>query len=167
MKYLMAGALALSLTTTGFAYRGACIPDGSCGTFSIDLPDLNSPGFPTSAQWSGELAEILDADGFSGDDSMGYAEIVNGAAVGELCNEDGNIVGPNGNVVEGGLKGGCVEVYVKVPFDYISVIQVCSSIGSSIGGGGVTGTFGSSRCQTVELHSQSSWSSPSHEVCPC
>jgi len=167
MKFLLAGAFALSLAATGLANRSACIPEGGCETFSIDLPDLNSPGFPTSAEWSGDRAEVLDADGFSGDDAMGYAEIINGMAVGELCNEDGNIVGSNGNVVEGGLKGDCVEIYVQVPFDYTSVIQVCNSVGTSVGGGGMTTSLGASRCQSVEFHSRATWTSGQQEFCPC
>ena len=79
-------------------------------------------------------------------------------------------VGPNGEPVEGGLEGDCVEVYGVFYYTYTVERQTCIYINAKLEPFGVGGGVATQRCWTVSIIQQgwvrSGYDNPT-EVCPC
>jgi len=157
-----------------------CIPDGGSATEDFNRPPINSVGMPTSAEWTGGDGdpEAYDVDAWSAPDDMGAGtSSANGdTASVDVHNTGGNIIGPNGAVVEGGLEGDCVEIVMVWHFKYKATISVCVSanVGLSVEGkfggtigGEVGGEVGRERCTEIEIWLDGVVADGPKEVCPC
>lgn len=154
--------------------ESSCIPAGGSTTLSFNLP-ANGVGLPTSTKLLPNTSEAFDNDFWSSPDSMGPAKFLppnpsTGYAGGFLLpvsNHGGNIVGPNGAIVEGGLEGECVEIEVCIDYVYVVSITVCFTNAASVGLPGTGLSSGGSYCKEIEVKCKGTYCTPEIEVCPC
>ena len=89
---------------------GVCLPNGASQTVFVNMPPLAR--FPGNASWKNGTGEPVawEHDSLSFRDSMGAATTANGRFSIQVTNQGGDIVGPNGAIVEDWPKDGCVEI---------------------------------------------------------
>ena len=161
--------VAVALPAPRVEAGGGCVPTDGSTIVSFPTPDLNAPGFPTSATWSGSNRDgephAFDDDGLFSDDAMGAASN-NGSTVSvAVTNSGGKLYGPNGADLG---PAGCIEVYIVLTYDYVATITKCTANTMSIGmHGAMSSGSSSTSCITFEVHAQGSTSVGPQTVCPC
>ncbi len=93
-----------------------CVPDGGSSTVTLPRPPLPPApaGAPGSSSWGGGAPQAYEHDDASPNDPMGPATPGSGGsdASVEVSNSGGDLSGPNGDVVNGGWEGDCIEVTI-------------------------------------------------------
>jgi hypothetical protein len=152
-----------------------CVPDGGSSTQTFDRPPIDAPGMPTNAHWSGGDGEpqASDVDTWSGPDAMGpgTSSASGDTASVTVHNSGGNIIGPNGAVVEGGLEGSCVEMVMVWTFRYSVTTSVCVNarltVSTEVSHAVVSGEVGRQHCVQVEIWLEGIVTDGPQVVCPC
>jgi hypothetical protein len=161
----------LSSAVHAVAVEDPCLTEGESCDIQFDRPPLDGPGMPVSAEWVGGdgAPEGFDVDTWSSSDSLGGAAVSNGGGTASVTvrNSGGELFGPNGADVEGGLEGECLEVKIVWRFRY-QVMQVEAGSGQvSIAPEGIGGTWGGSTATHTWVWRYSSVSRGPKQVCPC
>ncbi|MBI4879266.1 MAG: hypothetical protein HY812_06350 [Planctomycetes bacterium] len=107
LKKIVAWIAALMLLPPGAALADPpCVPEGGEVAVDFSNPDVGPDDAIDSAQG-------YEHDVFS-DDEMGQAELGTGSGTTlKVGNKGGSLSGPNGQSMNGGTEGDCIEVYVE------------------------------------------------------
>jgi hypothetical protein len=164
-------ALTLSSAVLGVPPDVPCIPEGGSGEVELDRPPIDGNGMPANAEWIGGdgAPEGLDVDGWSGSDPLGDATVSNGGGTASvpLHNSGGEIFGPNGHDVEGGLEGECLEVTIVWHYRY-KVMQVQGYTRQiSFAPKGIGGHWSAMRSTSTWIWRYAKVSRGPEQVCPC
>jgi hypothetical protein len=153
---LLAMFLVAPLALPSSAPEDPCLAPGECITICFARPPLGQPGDPADAEWIGGGSgkpKGLEDDVLS-DDELGDASGIDPACI-EICNDGGNLEGPNGDDQNEGTEGDTIEVKVCWTYRYRETVTTGSSTstttGISINGGSTqTGhTTSVTRAKTV------------------
>lgn len=161
----------LSSAVLAIAPDEPCIPEGGAGEVEFDRPPIDGNGMPADAEWIGGdgAPEGFDVDGWSGDDSLGDATVSQGGDTASvpLTNSGGELFGPNGHDVEGGLEGECLEVTIVWHYRYkVSQVQTYTRL-VSFAPEGMGGSWGSMRSTQVWVWRYAKVNRGPEQVCPC
>lgn len=158
-----------------------CVLEGKTQGVTFPRPDLLAPGFPLNSNWVGGTGEpcAYEDDSFFGDDPVGPATPcwgfnVNCATV-PITNDNGNLIGPNGEVLNGGFgEGECIELYTCWTFTFPIKVTRCFSVGFqfklSPGEGvpiGPSGGVGKEVCVQFDIQVVGTTCSSPKDLCPC
>lgn len=147
-----------------------CVPEGGSSEVEFERPELDEAGDPAGAEWTGEGGdpEAFDED-VASDDSMGDADSEDGGSTATVTveNEEGDLSGPNGEVVNGGLDGDCAEVYVEWTYRYPARVTTLFGTGLNFDFGIFGQLFNFSRAVTVTVWAEGTKRDGPKEVCPC
>jgi hypothetical protein len=116
-----------------------CAELGVESDYKFQRPSIPSSGMDTTAQWDNPgtptkeegVPAVFEHDSLSPNDAMGTPEAT--ASPDEvnvkIKNEGGKLSGPNGDIVNGGLEGSCIEVQVRWTYWYQKTVTVSSTSG--------------------------------------
>ena len=118
-------------SSTAAGGSAGCIPEGECRHIEAERPELGV-GDPAGATWAGGTGEpeLFEDDFFSwSDDPMGAATPHgNGeSACTEICNNGGELSGPNGEKQNGPGEGASIEA--KICWSYVEEVQIQIGVG--------------------------------------
>jgi len=152
------GAIALLLLvpigTAAIPVTNPCIPDGTSEDVPF-TPNMMATGIPVGAMSVG-TPDWYDQDVVS-DDYMGSGDPL------PIENKGGNLSGPSGEVVNGGLDGDCIELIVYSTIRYQVTVSVTGGV--KIEPGGVGGSGSTTSTVTIWVNRRVGWDAG--EWCPC
>ena len=159
---LLAMGLVIGASPAVLALASNCIKPGQTVMVHVPLPTLgvgSGTGLPTSAVWMPGDAKAFDEDFWSPDDPLPGA-MDNGSSVSvPVTGAGGKLVDANGSIIDHGLEGGCIEVYVTKVYSYSASTSACITLSGGVAGGQV--------CADVELSIKGTYKSPPIKVRPC
>jgi hypothetical protein len=139
-----------------------CVRDGETASVGELLPTLgpgSGTGLPTSAQWTPADAQAMDSDGWSPDDFLGFAPPSPTGTVSVDVTASGGHLWANGQKIDSGLEGTCIEVYFRKAYTYSASTSGCLGVSS----GGVSGKV----CSETQISITSFYDTKPQKVCPC
>ena len=169
-NFVMALAAVFTLAMPSLA-DDIVVPEGETVEITFTRPPLGQAGDPTSAKWvdggTGKPA-AFDED-FIDDDFVGWAKAGDppGTATIEIENKGGNLTGPNGRDVTGGLDGDCIELYVRWRYKYRKLVTKHTGATTTVEAGGVGGSSTEGTSETIEVWAFGYKESVVKVVCPC
>jgi hypothetical protein len=143
-----------------------CVKEGKTNIITFTT-DLTAPGTPTNAEVVPDSGKAMERDPIFADDPVGAVDDVRNVATGSTSfpipieNKGGSLSGPNGQSLNGGNEGPCIEVYVE--FDIRYRVTICKTETLEFhGSGGST-----SECWEVWRYETKTWRKHARKVCPC
>ena len=176
-------SLALVSLTALTALGGAqepCVLEGKTQSVSFPRPDLSTPGYPLGAEWLGQtgMPNAWEDDYFSGDEDLGPATPCSGfninCATVAITNHNGDLIGPNGKVLNGFGEGECIELYTCWTFTFPVKVTRCYSVGFQFKvtpGESIpiapSGGVGKEECVQFDILALGTTCSSLKDLCPC
>lgn len=163
----------MKLTTFSLALIGSfslairlaipCVPDGGTSTTSLDRPKLPEAesGAPEPSSWEGGQGSPTaeEHDDATSNEPMGNAtpSADGSSASVDVSNSGGDLSGPNGDVVNGGWEGDCIEV--QICWHYTTWVKVLQFV--------FTETGFRTRYVWIKVRREICNGGNDTEVCPC